>query len=170
MDGKYAPRYVFKAVENPLFGIRFAVRLPGGDMKAPQLMAGGAVALALMIGACNRADRTVDRREVQQEAREAGDKAKVAAGKAGEKIADGWLMTKIQAQFFADKDIHARDISVSARDGIVTLCGRVQDENAHTQAVQTARNTDGVLQLIDQLTVGPEIAGGVTTSGGAVAT
>jgi len=133
-------------------------------MKAPQLLVTGAVALTLATAACNRADTTVDRREAQQE-------AKQAANKAGEKIADGWLMTKIQAQFFADKDIRARDISVSAHDGVVTLRGRVQSENAHTQAVQTARNTDGVRQLIDELVVAPDTrAASAPSAGGAVAT
>jgi len=118
----------------------------------------------LAMAACNRADTTVDRREAQQE-------AKQAANKAGEKIADGWLTTKIQAQFFADDDIRARDISVSAHDGVVTLRGRVQSENAHTQAVQTARNTDGVRQLIDELVVAPDSrAASAPSAGGAVAT
>lgn len=135
-------------------------------MKAPQLMASAAIAVTLATAGCNRADVPADRHEAQQE-------AKAAANKAGEKIADGWLMTKIQAQFFADNDIRARDISVTARDGVVVLKGRVQNENAHTQAVQTARNTDGVRQLIDELTVGPDTppAASQTASGaGAVAT
>jgi osmotically-inducible protein OsmY len=127
--------------------------------------------VALVSGACNRADNTVDRQAVKQETREAAGKAKEAAGKAGEKIADGWLVTKIQAQFFADQDIRARDISVSAHDGVVVLRGRVQDENAHLQAVQTAHNTDGVRQVTDELAVGPETpAASAPATGGAVAT
>lgn len=116
-------------------------------MKTLQLLQGACVvALGVTVG-CNRSG-TTDAQQVRDEARQ-------AAAKAGEQLADGWLMTKVQAQFFADADVHARNIAVTARDGVVTLKGRVPDENAHTQATQIARNTDGVRNIVDQLVVGP---------------
>ena len=115
-------------------------------MNAPQLLV-PVTAVLLLTAACNRAD-DVDTRAMRQEARE-------TAAEAGDRVADAWLATKIQAQYFADEDIRGRQISVTADEGVVTLRGRVPDENAHTQAVQTARNTDGVVQLNDQLTIGP---------------
>jgi hyperosmotically inducible protein len=118
-------------------------------MKTVQLFQGACVvALGVTVGGCNRSG-TTDPQQVRDEARQ-------AAAKAGEQLADGWLMTKVQAQFFADSDVHARNIAVTARDGVVTLKGRVPDENAHTQATQIARNTDGVRDVVDQLVVGPE--------------
>jgi hyperosmotically inducible periplasmic protein len=124
-------------------------------MKTLQLLRGAAVvALGLAAGACNRPETKVDTEQVREEAR-------AAAEQAGEKIADGWLMTKIQAQFFADDDIRARDIAVTARDGVVVLNGFVPDENAHTQAVQIATNTDGVRNVVDQLRIG-EAGAGIT--------
>ncbi|MGE0447916.1 MAG: BON domain-containing protein [Vicinamibacterales bacterium] len=114
-------------------------------MHAPQLLV--PVAAVLLLGvACNRAD-DLNTRAAREEARE-------TAAAAGDRLADAWLATKIQAQFFADDDIRGRDVSVTADDGVVTLRGRVPDENAHTQAVQTARNTDGVARLNDELTIG----------------
>jgi hyperosmotically inducible protein len=130
-------------------------------MNAPRLMI-LAVTASLAGAACNRTDTAADTEQVREQARE-------VAVEAGDRLADGWLATKIQAQFFADNDIRARDISVTADDGVVTLRGRVPDENAHTQAVQTARNTDGVLQLNDQITIGPPADTGDAPSG-AVAT
>jgi hyperosmotically inducible periplasmic protein len=140
-------------------------------MNSPQRLF-GAIAMVALVGAgCNRTDKSIDTQHVRQDAMEAAGDAKVAAAKASDQIADGWLATKIQAQFFADEDIRARDISITANDGVVVLKGRVQDDNAHTQAVQTAKNTDGVKQLIDQLVVGPEPQPAQKPSaGGAVAT
>ncbi len=115
-----------------------------------QLICGAAAAVTLFSAGCNRMDATIDRDKVREE-------AGVAAAKAGDTIADGWLTTKIQAQFFADQDIRARDIVVSAKDGVVVLRGRVPDENAHRQAVQTAKNTDGVRELVNELTIGPDV-------------
>lgn len=132
-------------------------------MHTPHLLIPAMVVL-LLGAACNRAD-DVDTRAVREQARE-------AAVETGDRLADAWLATKIQAQYFADEDIRAREISVTADDGVVTLRGRVPDENAHMQAVQTARNTDGVLRLNDELTVGPvpapETAGAVATAGAVI--
>lgn len=97
--------------------------------------------------ACNRADTDEDARRAATEFRQ-------AAGAASEQLADSWLTTKIQAQYFADEDVKARYVNVKTHDGVVTLTGRVDDERAHEQAVQIAQNTDGVKQVHDNLVVG----------------
>jgi hyperosmotically inducible protein len=132
-------------------------------MKTPQLMCAALVAM-LPLAACNRSD-TRDKAQV------AAAEVKNAAGRAGEKLADGWLATKIQAQYFADDDVKARTILVSARDGVVRLRGTVDSQNAHDQALQIARNTDGVKTVEDELT-GPAASSPapVPTSGIAPAT
>ena len=96
--------------------------------------------------ACNRAD-------TDETARRAASEAREIAGRAGEQLADSWLATKIQAQFFADDDVKARDISVSARDGVVTLAGTVDSLEAHDEAISIVRNTDGVQKVDDKLRV-----------------
>jgi len=108
----------------------------------------GAVAVA---AACNRADTTADARHAAAEVR------KVAA-KAGDQLADSWLTTKIQAQYFADDDIKARFINVSTHDGVVTLSGRVESAESKRQALQIAQNTDGVREIQDHLVIGLEQA------------
>jgi osmotically-inducible protein OsmY len=104
----------------------------------------GAIAVA---PACNRADTKAD-------AQRAAAEVKKVAAKAGDQLADSWLTTKIQAQYFADDDIKARYINVSTRDGIVTLSGRVESAESKEQALQIARNTDGVRQIQDRLLIG----------------
>ena len=129
-------------------------------MHIPQLLA-TAVAVSLVTTACSR-------EEARQHAREAASDARAAADRAGDQLADSWLTTKIQAQYFADEDIKARDIHVATREGIVALTGSVNDQRAREQAVQIARNTDGVREVQDRLTVGPAPSGAFDTAAGAV--
>jgi osmotically-inducible protein OsmY len=68
---------------------------------------------------------------------------------------DGWVTTKIQAKYFMDGDVRARDINVDTNNGIVTLRGTVRSEGERRQAVALARNTDGVRDVQDQLTLDP---------------
>jgi len=109
----------------------------------------GMVVLAVTAAAgCNRA-------QTSQEAEQAAEQVKVVAAQAGDKLADGWLTAKIQAQFFADDDVKSRYINVAARDGVVTLKGFVASDDARRQVLEIARNTDGVKTIDDrQLLVG----------------
>jgi hyperosmotically inducible periplasmic protein len=116
-------------------------------MRKPQLLVCGIAATLVAAAACNRAD-------ADRNAKAAAAEVRTAASAAGEKLADGWLTTKIQAQFFADEDIKARYINVQAKDGVVRLHGFVETPLAREQALAIARNTDGVVRVEDQLTVG----------------
>ena len=136
-------------------------------MKTLQLLS---VALALAgVVACNRA-------ETEREAREAGQEIRQTAAVAGERLADSWLTSKVQAQFFADEDIKARYINVTTRDGVVTLKGHVESESVRQQALQITKNTDGVREVRDQLNLGPsgsnrfEVPEAAATTGSADAT
>jgi hyperosmotically inducible periplasmic protein len=74
----------------------------------------------------------------------------------GEHIEDGWITTKIQSRYFLDRDLKGRDIDVTTQNGVVTLSGTVQSEAARQQALAIARETDGVGQVVDRLTVKPQ--------------
>jgi hyperosmotically inducible protein len=113
------------------------------------LIFAAAVFPLVTLTACNRADTA-------EKTREASATVKTVASQAGDKLADSWLTTKIQAQYFADEDIKARYIKVRSRDGVVTLNGRVDNDDLRQQVVNIAKYTDGVTQVQDQLTVGPE--------------
>src|SRR2546428_4841824 len=117
-------------------------------MRTPQLLwttvIAGTVAVA---AACNRTDTAAD-------ARRAAAEVKKVAAKAGDQLADSWLTTKIQAQYFADDDIKARFINVSTHDGVVTLSGRVESAESKQQALQIAQNTDGIREIRDHLVIG----------------
>jgi hyperosmotically inducible protein len=105
-------------------------------------------ALAMLsAAACNRA-------ETQEQTQRAAAEVKTAAARAGDKLADGWLTTRIQAQYFADDEVKARYIDVNTSDGVVTIKGFVETPAAHERALQIARNTSGVKQVNDQILIG----------------
>jgi len=135
-------------------GVHFArPKVVEESMKAPQLLCcvmAFAVALAGCEGAGTKADANKTAKDVASDIK--GETKKIAA-KAGDELADGWLTTKIQSKFVADREIKATDINVSSRDGVVTLKGRVQNEPMRSLAVAIAQNTDGVKQVVDQLFV-----------------
>jgi len=122
-------------------------------MKAPQLLC-GALALVMSISACQR---QTSQAELKQSASQTADRIKSESVKAGEKLEDVWLTTKIRAKFVGDRDIKARNVGVSAHDGIVTLTGRVLNQSERQLALTLASDTDGVKQVVDNLDV--EVAG-----------
>ena len=130
-------------------------------MRTPQLL--GCV---LLIGAATACNRTGADANAQRTA----EQVKTVAAKTGHQLADSWLTTKIQAQYFADDDIKARHINVSTRDGVVTLTGYVDGEPQRELAVQIARTTDGVRNVTDRLAVAAQSQerGAVATTGASV--
>ena len=105
-----------------------------------------AMALVATIG-CNRA-------ETNKKTEQAAAELKTVAARAGDRLADGWLTTRIQAQYFADDQVKGRYIDVSTHDKVVTVKGYVESQAARERALQIARSTNGVQQVNDQLLIG----------------
>jgi hyperosmotically inducible protein len=85
----------------------------------------------------------------------AADKAEVASKKAGRKADDGWIKSKIYAQFMAEWNtvLDDSDIDVDVEKGVVSLKGTVKSAAAKTKAVSIAKGTDGVKSVNDMLKV-----------------
>ena len=66
---------------------------------------------------------------------------------------DSGVTSKIKASYAQDDLVQAHEINVTTRDGVVTLTGEVPSMAARQQAVRLARETEGVTDVIDQLTV-----------------
>lgn len=109
-----------------------------------------ALALAGAVG-CNRAET---QEQTQRAAAEVKTGVKTAAARAGDTLQDGWLTTRIQAQYFADEQVKARYINVKSHDGVVTVKGFVETPAAHERALQIARSTTGVKQVNDEILIG----------------
>lgn len=81
------------------------------------------------------------------------DRVKSGLTKTGEKITDAWITTKVKWFFIGEDALKDSDINVDTKDNVVTLKGTVKSAAGKTRAVQLAKNTDGVKQVVDQLMV-----------------
>lgn len=88
-------------------------------------------------------------------AREAGREAAGAAKTTGRKVNDGWITSKIYAQFLTEGALDDSDIDVDVTKGAVTLNGTVRSEAGRSRAVAVAKATDGVKNVKDALKVVP---------------
>lgn len=66
---------------------------------------------------------------------------------------DTGLTKSIQETFAADRQVKAGSIEVTAKDGVVLLDGTAPNNAARQRALIIARGTDGVVQVIDRITL-----------------
>ncbi len=100
-----------------------------------------------------KADRAGDKAERAGE--RAADKTASATRKTGRAIDDGWIKSKIYAQYMADWNtvLNDSDIDVDVQNNNVTLNGTVKTAEAKAKAVSIAKATDGVKSVKDNLRV-----------------
>jgi osmotically-inducible protein OsmY len=120
----------------------------------------------------DRMDRTADKAaraadKAEDKAQRAGEKTANAAERAADRTAaagrsagravdDGWIKSKIYAQYLADWNTVLDDsnIDVDVDNNMVTLNGTVKTAEAKARAVSIAKGTDGVKGVKDNLRVG----------------
>lgn len=68
---------------------------------------------------------------------------------------DPGITTAVKSKLAADDVVKSYRIDVDTKDHVVTLSGAVDTPAARTRAVELARGTDGVRDVVDQLTVAP---------------
>ena len=71
---------------------------------------------------------------------------------------DAGITTNVKTKLAADDTVKAYKVDVDTRNGVVTLSGEVESAAAKEQALQIARQTDGVRDVIDQIHVGEAAA------------
>ena len=114
--------------------------------------------------AANKAERAADKAEDKAQragektanaAERAADKTAAAGRSAGRAIDDGWIKSKIYAQYLADWNtvLNDSDIDVDVNNNMVTLNGTVKSAEAKAKAVSIAKATDGVKGVKDNLRV-----------------
>ena len=77
---------------------------------------------------------------------------------------DAGITTSVKSQLAAGDLVKARNIDVATQNRVVTLTGRVQSEQEQTKALEIARGTRGVADVVDNLSIAP-IAEPAPTSG-----
>lgn len=75
---------------------------------------------------------------------------------------DTGITTAVNARLAADNEVSTYNIDVETTDSVVTLTGEVDDPRARERAIELARNTDGVRDVVDRLTLS---SGATPTSG-----
>jgi hyperosmotically inducible protein len=71
---------------------------------------------------------------------------------------DAGISTAIKTKFAADDMVKAYEIDVDTNNRVVTLTGEVETSVAKDQALKLARETDGVRDVVDKLSVGDTAA------------
>ena len=84
---------------------------------------------------------------------ELGEKTAIVAAKAQETVEEAATTAKIKAKMALDETVKARTIDVSTSHSTVTLSGTVGSEAERDRAVALARETAGVTEVVDHLTV-----------------
>ena len=89
---------------------------------------------------------------------------------------DAGITTKVKSKLAADDTVKAYQIDVDTKDKVVTLSGNVDNQAAKDQAVALARATEGVADVVDNITVAggsaampgenPPMGGGAPAPGG----
>ena len=68
-------------------------------------------------------------------------------------VDDAWITSKVKTQLLADAAVAGMEIDVDTKANVVTLHGTVETVAAHEAALRIAKGTDGVKQVVDNLTV-----------------
>lgn len=95
-------------------------------------------------------DITVD----PDEDRSLAERMKSGMSKTGEKISDAWITTKVNWFFVGEDSLKGSKINVDTKDNVVTLKGTVTNQAGKARAVALAKQTEGVKDVVDQLTIG----------------
>ena len=83
----------------------------------------------------------------------------VAVVTAGCGPTDDGIGTKVKTNLTADETVKAAQIDVGVQKKVVTLSGTVDTSAVKERAVVVARGTDGVANVVDQITVKQQVSG-----------
>ena len=86
---------------------------------------------------------------MQDRAREGADKAADAMPD----LSDAGITTKVKSKFLGDTDVPGLKIDVDTKEGVVTLTGTVETAAEKQRAMELAKATDGVKDVVDRIKV-----------------
>jgi hyperosmotically inducible periplasmic protein len=122
------------------------------SMKRTVLLATLAAAALVTMG-CEQRSADSAARSVGQST----DKMQAQAGQAVQKVAteadDAAITAKVKAALLAEPDLKSLGISVDTRDATVTLSGSVDSDMIRDRAKQIAMATEGVKNVVDNLSI-----------------
>jgi osmotically-inducible protein OsmY len=105
------------------------------------------------VATSGKVDVNAARERGGQLGQQVGERMAVAAEKVKESAAEAAISSKIKTKMVLDDYIKARAIDVSTSGTTVTVSGTVRSVEEHDRAIRLARETAGVTQVVDHLTV-----------------
>jgi hyperosmotically inducible protein len=78
---------------------------------------------------------------------------------------DSAITANVKSKLIADEVVKERNISVSTQDKVVTLTGTVLSPIEESHALEVARNTKGVEDVVDRMSVASAEPGAAATTG-----
>ena len=96
----------------------------------------------------------IDTSDAREAGAKVGEKVAVGVNEAQRATANAALTAKIKSKMALDDVVDAAAIDVDTTNGVVTLTGRVSSAEERTRAVTLARQTEGVRNVVDNLSVG----------------
>jgi len=91
--------------------------------------------------------------------------ALAGSGCEGRNVADSAITARVKSKIAMDAETSALRINVDTTGSVVTLSGVVPTPDEKTQAEQIAKNTEGVVRVVNKIVVDPNSAGGNRTEG-----
>jgi osmotically-inducible protein OsmY len=73
---------------------------------------------------------------------------------ASSQINDAAITAAVKSKMVANSDVQARNIDVNTENGVVYLLGKVGSVREKSDAERIARETDGVISVVNHLQVG----------------
>jgi hyperosmotically inducible protein len=86
----------------------------------------------------------------------AAEKTGQGVQKAGNELADAFILASVKTRLFGNAVLKGSDINVDCDAHVVTLKGTVPTEAARAEAIALAQKTTGVNRVVDRLTIGPK--------------
>jgi hyperosmotically inducible protein len=78
---------------------------------------------------------------------------------------DSGITSSVKSKLVADDIVKARKIDVDTHDRVVTLTGTVESPTEESRAIEIARNTKGVADVIDKMSIPSAEPGAAPTTG-----
>ena len=121
------------------------------------------IVLVLGLTACDRASRTADRSDPARTSTATTPRAETTAPTPArpaqsteskeDSVPDSTLGEKVRQALLNEHGLNARDLQVTAQNGVVTLSGKVDEKSDQERMMLVAMSVDGVRSVVSNLVV-----------------
>jgi len=121
--------------------------------KTPMLLLSTVAAASVAVAACDRPSDSPAAQRLNAGAAKLADKSAQVANQVATATDDTMITAKVKAAILAEPGLRSADINVDTKDATVTLSGSVPSLDLREKAKQLASTTEGVKDVVDNLSV-----------------